>query len=78
MRRDERRMAKRLGRPLSGLRLLEIGPGQGMERASYFGSKNTVLGMDLDVLPTGMDLGGYYVSTRRTASVASSRHWAGG
>jgi hypothetical protein len=49
-----------------------------MERASYFGSKNTVLGMDLDVLPTGKDLGGYYVSTRRTASVASSRHWAGG
>jgi SAM-dependent methyltransferase len=60
VRRDERRMEERLGRPISGIRILEIGPGQGMERARYFGSKNTLLGMDLDVLPTGMDVGGYY------------------
>jgi SAM-dependent methyltransferase len=59
VRRDEARMAERLGRPICGLRILEIGPGQGLERARYFGQSNEVVGLDLDVIPQGMDMGAY-------------------
>jgi 2-polyprenyl-3-methyl-5-hydroxy-6-metoxy-1,4-benzoquinol methylase len=51
LRRDEARMAAKLGRPLSGLDLLEIGPGQHGERARYFARANSVTAIDLDVLP---------------------------
>ena len=57
--RDEQRMEKCYGRPLEKMRILEIGPGQGMERARYFGVKNTVIGLDLDVIPQGLDVGKY-------------------
>lgn len=53
LRRDEKRMQESLGRPLENLRILEIGPGQGMERARYFGIKNSMVGMDRDVVPQG-------------------------
>ncbi len=59
VRRDEVRMVAQMGRPLEKMRFLEIGPGQGMERASYFGVKNTILGMDLDVIPQGMEINRY-------------------
>ena len=59
VRRDEGRMVTKMGRPLENMKFLEIGPGQGMERASYFGVKNTVLGMDLDVIPQGMNVDSY-------------------
>jgi SAM-dependent methyltransferase len=49
--RAELRIAVRLGRPVKDLRILEIGPGQGLERARYFGIKNEVIGLDLDVIP---------------------------
>jgi SAM-dependent methyltransferase len=48
-----------LGKPLNDLMILEIGLGQGMERARYFGIRNQVVGMDLDVIPKGLDLAGY-------------------
>ena len=50
----ENRMKNKLGRPLEDLLILEIGPGQGRERARYFGLKNTVIGMDLDIIPQGL------------------------
>lgn len=46
----ESRMAKLLGEPPRNKEILEIGPGQGLERARYFGVHNNVIGMDLDVL----------------------------
>ncbi len=55
----EKRMADGLGKPVAGMRILEIGPGQGMERARYFGLHNEVIGLDLDVIPTGFDVAGY-------------------
>jgi len=65
VKRDEQRIERKLGKPLKGLKMLEIGVGQGMERARYFGIENTVIGMDLDVIPTGFDLAGYFRLIRR-------------
>lgn len=59
VRQHERRMEQTLGSPIKNLRILEIGPGQGLERARYFGLKNEVIGLDLDVIPQGLDLAGY-------------------
>ena len=56
---SEQRMQRQLGKKVEQLRMLEIGPGQGLERARYFGRKNKVIGMDLDVIPVGFDLHSY-------------------
>ena len=56
---SEQRIQRQLGKKVEGLRMLEIGPGQGLERARYFGRKNEVIGMDLDVIPVGFDLTSY-------------------
>ena len=56
---SEQRMQRQLGKKVEQLRMLEIGPGQGLERARYFGRKNKVVGMDLDVIPVGFDLRSY-------------------
>ncbi len=63
--RDEQRIAQQLGQPVEGLRILEIGPGQGMERARYFGIRNEVIGLDLDVIPRGIDTAGYWKMFRQ-------------
>lgn len=47
---SERRMERALGKPVRSLKILEIGPGQGLERARYFGLKNEVAAIDLDVV----------------------------
>ncbi len=65
IREAESRMEAQLGRPVAGLRMLEIGPGQGLDRARYFGLKNEVIGMDLDVIPVRFDLR-TFVQTART------------
>ncbi len=56
---SEQRIQRQLGRKIEQLQMLEIGPGQGLERARYFGRKNTVTGMDLDVIPVGFDIPSY-------------------
>ncbi|MCP5099992.1 MAG: class I SAM-dependent methyltransferase [Chloroflexi bacterium] len=61
----EARMASAFGDPIENLRILEIGPGQGMERACYFGLKNEVVGLDLDVIPQGFDPAGYVQMIRK-------------
>lgn len=48
-----------LGRDLDGCTALEIGPGQWLAQARYFGRWARVTGIDLDVLPQGFDLPGY-------------------
>lgn len=52
---SEQRMQRQLGKKVEQLRMLEIGPGQGLERARYFGRNNKVIGLDLDVIPIGFD-----------------------
>ncbi len=60
----EERIERRLGRPVSGLRMLEIGPGQGMERARYFAQRNEVVTLDRDVIPTTLDPRQYWQMAR--------------
>ena len=63
---DEARLAKVLNRSeISGLNILEIGPGQNMERAWYYGRQNKVVGVDLDVVPIGWDIPGYFKMLRQ-------------
>lgn len=61
----EARIEAKLGRSVEGLRILEIGPGQGMERGRYFGLKNEVVGIDLDVIPQGFEPGNYWRMIRK-------------
>lgn len=56
---SEQRIQRQLGKKVEQLQMLEIGPGQGLERARYFGRKNTITGMDLDVIPVGFDMSSY-------------------
>ena len=53
LRRDEKRLSQKFGSPLQGLDILEVGPGQGMERARYLGLSNNVTTIDLDYFPNG-------------------------
>lgn len=58
--RDEGRIADALGHPVEGLDILEIGPGQNKERAYYFGARNRVTAIDLDVIPRDGRVGDYW------------------
>ena len=50
---SEARISQLLGREVSGLRMLEIGPGQQLAQLAYFSRGNDVVGIDLDtILPT--------------------------
>lgn len=55
----ECRMESALAGPVVGLSMLEIGPGQGMERALYFGRRNEVTTLDTDVIPFGLEPAAY-------------------
>lgn len=61
----EERISARLGRPVENLRILEIGPGQGLERARYFGIMNEVIGFDQDVIPVHTRMRDYYQLLRQ-------------
>jgi SAM-dependent methyltransferase len=50
----ERRIAQRYQRPVEGVDFLEVGPGQRLKYLKYFGAKNRVVGIDLDVIPTSL------------------------
>lgn len=45
--------------PLEGLTMLDIGPGQLPRQQWYYGVRNDVLGIDLDICPFGLDPGAY-------------------
>jgi SAM-dependent methyltransferase len=48
----EARLAEQLQRPLTNCRVLEIGPGQGRERARFLARYNDVSCLDLDAYPS--------------------------
>lgn len=56
LRRDEARIAARLGHPVEDLDVLELGPGELCLRAGYFGRSNRVTAIDLDRVAHGLDL----------------------
>jgi SAM-dependent methyltransferase len=65
---DKERIEKMLGRELNGLNILEIGPGQGKERAYFFGLKNRVTAVDLDVIPDMGRMGTYWEMYRKNGA----------
>lgn len=62
---QETLIEKSLEKPVVNLRILELGPGQGMQRAVYFGQKNEVIGLDLDVIRASYSLGDYLWMARK-------------
>jgi SAM-dependent methyltransferase len=62
---QERLIESALCGPVENLRILEIGPGQGMHRARYFGIKNEVVGIDLDVIQRGFNLNDYLLMLKQ-------------
>ena len=59
--RDENRIVNYWGRDIRDIKMLEIGAGQNMERARYFARCNQVIATDLDVVPIGFDVKGYWL-----------------
>ncbi len=62
-------VARHTGMTIEGLKALEIGPGQLPRHLAYFALKNDVVGIDLDVVPMGFDIGGYWSMLRRNGPV---------
>jgi SAM-dependent methyltransferase len=56
---DVGRIERQLGTDLVGQRILEIGPGQGLERAHYLGVRNHVEALDMDCTAVGFDPKGW-------------------
>jgi len=56
---DVGRIESQLGQELKDQRILEIGPGQGLERAHYLGLHNTVEALDMDAAAIGFDPSGW-------------------
>jgi SAM-dependent methyltransferase len=56
---QEREIAEALGSEVAGLRMLDVGAGQRLIGMSYFGRRNDMVGVDLDVVVQGFDLAGY-------------------
>jgi SAM-dependent methyltransferase len=61
----ERAVEESTGMRIIGKDVLEIGPGQLPRQLAYFGLNNNVIGIDLDVIPMGLDIGGYFNLWRR-------------
>lgn len=73
----QERIESQLGEPLEGKRILEVGPGQGLERARYFGAKNDVVVLDRDVVVEGFDPRQYW-QIARTNGVGRMAKTVGG
>jgi SAM-dependent methyltransferase len=55
MRRCEQRIHSAIGIRLEGLKMLIVGPGQTPREMAYLGCRNEVVGIDLDVIPQGVN-----------------------
>lgn len=69
MEKAERLIETELGLRMENMKILEIGPGQLFRQMRYFGMKNEVVGIDLDVLPQGFCLRDYVRLMRRNGLV---------
>ncbi len=65
LRSHEALVLEHTGIALQARRMLEIGPGQMARQLRYFSIKNDVVGIDLDIVPSGADLAGYWRLLRR-------------
>lgn len=55
----EEKLSQLLGRPITNLKMLEIGPGQQLVQLSYFGRHNEIVGIDFDSVPQAMNIATY-------------------
>jgi SAM-dependent methyltransferase len=55
----EDKLSQLLGRSITNLKMLEIGPGQQLVQMSYFGIHNEVVGIDYDLVPQRISLATY-------------------
>lgn len=72
-RRAEVRLEMLLGKPISDLNLLEIGPGQQLIQMAYFGRKNDVTGIDRDLVPERPSALSYVKMARENGWVRTSK-----
>lgn len=64
----ENRMVSVYGSPIEDKDILEVGPGQGMTRAYYFGLKNRVTALDTDIIARGFDIPTYWQMLRKNGA----------
>ena len=55
---SDAKISSLLGVPVTGLKMLEVGPGQQLVQLAYFGTRNEVVGIDLDVILQRLSLRG--------------------
>ncbi len=61
---EARMVAHNDGKPIANMDILEIGPGQGLERATYFGRNNKITGLDTDIIARGLEWKSYFQMLR--------------
>jgi len=62
-----------LGKPVKGLKMLEIGPGQQLLQLAYFGMHNEVVGIDLDVIAQRMNITGFVQMAKQNGWVRTCK-----
>jgi SAM-dependent methyltransferase len=72
-RNTERHISSLICGPVSGLRMLEIGPGQHLIQLLYFGQCNEVWGIDLDVVLERLSLAGCLAITRNNGWIRACK-----
>jgi SAM-dependent methyltransferase len=72
-RRAEAGIASLLGRPVVGLKILEIGPGQQLVQLAYFARCNDVVGIDQDVVLQRLDLAGCLRMARKNGWIRACK-----
>ena len=56
----EELVEERFGVALEDMKMLDVGAGQRLLQMKYFAPRNSVVGIDLDVIPQGFDPAGYF------------------
>jgi SAM-dependent methyltransferase len=72
-RKAESKIRSLLEKPVSGLRMLEIGPGQQLVQLAYFGMRNEIIGIDLDVIAQHIDVAGCTRMARKNGWVRTCK-----
>ena len=74
---QERELAAALGGDVTGQRMLDVGAGQRLMGMAYFAARhNELIGVDLDVVVQGLDLGGYLEMARANGAKRVAKTFA--
>jgi SAM-dependent methyltransferase len=72
-RRAEAKISLLRGEPVTDLKMLEVGPGQQLMQLAYFGARNEVVGIDLDVIAQNMNASECIRMARKNGWVRTSK-----